>query len=199
MTEHYEIAALAADVQAIVDKYPDDDVAKVEAITPLVRRWMEDPDALTPEQRAPCEGSACGHLLHTAADGSFFIISVVFPPGTSSGVHYHGAWGVIGVLAGVDEETKYRRSNGGGDVGAGQACDLEKTDVQRFPPGSITHLLPPDEGFHRVRAAAEETGVSLHILGGTPESHPHFLCHPESRQLVDFPMHLLLDRRPPGA
>jgi predicted metal-dependent enzyme (double-stranded beta helix superfamily) len=62
---------------------------------------MEAPD-LTEEQRAPCEGRACGHLLHTAADGSFFIISVVFPPGTSSGVHYHGAWGAIGILAGVD-------------------------------------------------------------------------------------------------
>jgi predicted metal-dependent enzyme (double-stranded beta helix superfamily) len=198
MSERYHVAALAADVQAVVERHPDDDVAKVEAIKPLLRRWMAGPDALTPAQREPCEGRACGHLLHTAADGSFFIISVVFPPGTSSGVHYHGAWGVIGVLAGVDEETKYRRPHDPEHVGAGQECALEKTDVHRFPPGSVTHLLPPREGFHRVRAAGEETGVSLHILGGTPESHPHFLCHPDSRRLVDFPMHLLLDRVPPG-
>ena len=107
-------------------------------------------------------------------------------------MHYHGAWGVIGVLSGVDEETKYVRGSGPREVAAGQACELTKTAVNRFPPGSITHLLPPDEGFHRVRAAGEETGVSLHILGGTSETHPHFLCEATSRKLVDFPMPALL-------
>jgi predicted metal-dependent enzyme (double-stranded beta helix superfamily) len=192
----YGIAELAADVQRVVDAQPDA-AKRVREIAPYLERWMADPD-LAPEHREPCAGSACGHLLHTAADGSFFIISVVFPPGTSSGVHYHGEWGVIGVLSGVDEETKYRRPEGPAHPSVGERCELEPTDKQRFPPGSITFLLPPDDGFHRVRAAGEETGVSLHILGGTPESHPHFLCHPDSRTLVDFPMAALLDRVPPA-
>ena len=64
--------------------------------------------ALLPEEYAqPCDGGACGHLLFTDPEGEFFVISVVFPSGTSSGVHYHGAWGVIGILQGTDEETKY--------------------------------------------------------------------------------------------
>ena len=126
-----------------------------------------------PEHRFPCEGNrACGHLLHTADDGAFFTISVVFPPGTSSSVHYHGAWGVIGFLDGEDEETKYVRAEGPIDVGAGHECELEKTGVFYFPPGSITHLLPPEEGFHRV-PAADVNGVSIHILGRTAETHPH--------------------------
>jgi len=154
---------------------------------------MERQEGLLPAHRLPCEGNrACGHLLHTAADGSFFIIAVVFPPGTSSGVHYHGAWGVIGVLEGEDEETKYARTEGPKDIGAGQECELHKTGVYHFPPGSITQLLPPQEGFHRVRAAADVNGVSIHILGGTAETHPHFLCEPSTRKLIDFPMHTLL-------
>lgn len=195
----YDIAALAAGVQAAVGRHADDR-ERVEAIKPLLSRWMEGQEGLRPEHRLPCDGGAastgsgraCGHLLHTAKDGSFFIISVVFPPGTSSGVHYHGAWGVIGVLSGVDEETKYARREGPGFVAAGQACELTKTGADRFPPGSVTHLLPPGEGFHRVRAVGEETGVSLHILGGTPETHPHFLCEATARRLVDFPMQALL-------
>jgi hypothetical protein len=75
---------------------------------------------------------------------------------------------------------------------------LKTVDKIFSPPGTITYLRPPLEGFHRVRAAGDATGVSLHILGGTPESHPHFLCHPESRRLVDFPMASLLDQVPPG-
>jgi len=188
----YDVKALAADVAQAVRNYPDER-KRVEAIKPSLARWMEHQQGLRPQDRLPCEGNrACGHLLHTADDGSFFIISVVFPPGTSSGVHYHGAWGVIGVLDGEDEETKYTRTGGPNDVDAGQPCELEKTGVYNFPPGSITHLLPPEEGFHRVRAAADVNGVSIHILGGTAETHPHFACDSSTRTLVDFPMHALL-------
>jgi len=198
MTESYDIQALAADVSAAVRSYPDDR-ERVEAIKPMMARWMERQEGLLPEHRLPCEAPAggglaraCGHLLHTANDGSFFVILVVFPPGTSSGVHYHGAWGVIGILEGEDEETKYARPDGPAGIAAGQECELEKTGVFHFPPGSVTHLLPPAEGFHRVRAAADVNGVSLHILGGTPETHPHFLCDGATRKLVDFPMQTLL-------
>jgi predicted metal-dependent enzyme (double-stranded beta helix superfamily) len=192
----YSIRDLAADTQRLVREHADER-ACVEAIRPYLERWLAAPD-LTSEQRAPCEGRACGHLLHRAEDGSFFIISVVFPPGTSSGVHYHGAWGIIGLLSGVDEETRYIRPEGPADPSAGERCELQPVAKERLPPGSITYLLPPQQGYHRVRAVGEETGVSLHILGGTPETHKHLLCHGETRSLVDFPMSALLDRVPPG-
>jgi len=192
MDYSYYIEALAADVAQAVRRYPNER-ERVEAIKPHLARWMERQEGLRPRDRLPCDGNrACGHLLYTAEDGAFFIISVVFPPGTSSGAHYHGAWGVIGVLEGEDEETKYARAGGPPEVSAGQECELQKTGVFHFPPGSITHLLPPEEGFHRVRAAADVNGVSLHILGGTAETHPHFLCDAETRTLVDFPMQALL-------
>jgi predicted metal-dependent enzyme (double-stranded beta helix superfamily) len=192
----YTLQKLAADVQRLVREHSGER-ARVEAMRPYLERWLGDPD-LTPEQRQPCDGRACGHLLHTAEDGSFFIISVVFPPGTSSGVHYHGAWGIIGLLSGVDEETRYVRPEGPADPSAGERCDLQPIAKDRLPAGSVTYLLPPDQGYHRVRAVGDETGVSLHILGGTAETHKHLLCHPESRALVDFPMAALLDQAPPG-
>ena len=195
MLQH-TLSDLAAHVQQMVHQYADAR-ERVEAIAPCLERWLADPD-LVPEHREPCAGRACGHLLHAAEDGSFFIISVVFPPGTSSGVHYHGSWGVIGVLSGVDEETRYVRPEGPAEPSVGKGCQLMPTRKDRFPPGSITYLLPPEQGFHRVRAVGDETGVSLHILGGTPETHPHLLCHPDSRQLVDFPMAALLDQAPPA-
>src|SRR2546427_6502223 len=120
MVESYDVEALATDVSTAVQRYPDDR-ERVEAIKPMVARWMERQEGLLPRHRLPCEGGrACGHLLHTADDGSFFIISVVFPPGTSSGVHYHGAWGVIGILEGEDEVMKYSRPGGLPDVHASQ-------------------------------------------------------------------------------
>lgn len=130
----YPLADLAADVQRLVHEH-DDDRARVEAVRPYLERWLRGPD-LTPEQRQPCDGMACGHLIHTAADGSFFIISVVFPPGTSSGVHYHGEWGIIGLLSGVDEETRYVRPDGPPVPSIGEACELETVAKERLPAGS---------------------------------------------------------------
>ena len=192
----YGLKALVDDVTGVV-RATDADDARCERITPFLRRWMEGAAPLLLEQYTiPCDGRACGHLLYTDPAGEYFIISVVFPAGTSSGVHYHGAWGVIGILQGTDEETKYARDSSPEDINIGQPCELNATDKIYSPPGTITYLRPPLEGFHRVRAAGEETGVSLHILGGTPDTHPHFFCDGETKTLVDFPMAGIITHEP---
>lgn len=195
MSGDYDLHALVEDVTRVVREEPVDDV-RCERITPLLRRWMDGGASLPDSYTQPCDGRACGHLLYTDPRGEFFVISVVFPQGTSSGVHYHGSWGVIGILQGTDEETKYARDASPEDVNAGQGCELRQVDKIYSPPGTITYLRPPHEGFHRVKAAGDDAGVSLHILGGTPETHPHFLCDGDSRKLVDFPMDAIITHEP---
>jgi predicted metal-dependent enzyme (double-stranded beta helix superfamily) len=190
----YGLRALVDDVTSVVRSTADDG-QRCERITPHLRRWMDGGGDLPDRYCHPCEGRACGHLLFTDPGGEFFVISVVFPAGTSSGVHYHGSWGVIGILQGTDEETKYERDASPGDVAIGQSCELRQREKIYSPPGTITYLRPPLEGFHRVRAAGEEAGVSLHILGGTPETHPHFFCD-DSRMLIDFPMSGIITHEP---
>ncbi len=192
----YDLKALIDDVTTVVRATPDDD-ARCERITPHLRRWMDGEAPLLPAKYTiPCDGKACGHLLYTDPEGEYFVISVVFPSGTSSGVHYHGAWGVIGILEGTDEETKYARETSPDDIGIGQPCELQTVDKIYSPPGTITYLKPPLEGFHRVRAAGDETGVSLHILGGTPDTHPHFFCDGDTKTLIDFPMSGIITHDP---
>jgi predicted metal-dependent enzyme (double-stranded beta helix superfamily) len=191
----YTLRSLMDDVTDVVRSTADDG-ERCERITPHLRRWMDGGEALPEAYTAPCDGRACGHLLYSDPGGEFFVISVVFPQGTSSGVHYHGAWGVIGILAGVDEETKYRRESSPDDVAIGQGCELTASEKILSPAGTITYLRPPHEGFHRVRAAGEETGVSIHILGGTAETHPHFFCDGDTRKLIDFPMAGIITHEP---
>lgn len=195
MSGEYGLRALVDDVTSVVRAEPSGD-ARCDRITPLLRRWMDGGGKLPQQYTQPCDGRACGHLLYTDPEGEFFVISVVFPSGTSSGVHYHGSWGVIGILQGTDEETKYARDLSPDDVGAGQPCELRQTEKIYSPPGTITYLRPPHEGFHRVKAAGEDAGVSLHILGGTPDTHPHFLCDGDTRTLVDFPMGAIITHEP---
>jgi len=187
---------LVADVTAVVRDTPRD-AERCERITPFLRAWMDGPAPLLPDAYTlPCDSGACGHLLYTDPEEEFFMISVVFPAGTSSGVHYHGAWGVIGILQGTDEETKYARDERPDDVAIGQPCALRTVQKIYSPPGTITYLRPPHDGFHRVRAAGAETGVSLHILGGTPYTHPHFFCDGPTKMLRDFPMASIITHSP---
>ena len=88
----------------------------------------------------PCDGGACGHLLYTDPEGEYFVISVVFPSGTSSGVHYHGAWGVIGILAGHRrrDEVRARRVTGRHQHRpAAASCGPSRRSTRRPAPSPI--------------------------------------------------------------
>ncbi len=195
MNEIYDLRALIDDTTAVV-RATHVDGERCERITPHLRRWMDGGASLPDAYTVPCDGRACGHQLFTDPEGAYFVIYVVFPSGTSSGVHYHGSWGVIGILQGTDEETKYQRDQSPDDVGVGQPCELRTVEKISSPAGTITYLRPPHEGFHRVKAAGADAGVSLHILGGTPDTHPHFFCDGDTKKLVDFPMAGIITHEP---
>jgi len=161
-------ALVAATEAALDDGALADDQARAEAIRPAMRALLDDADPIPADAYSPLDGSAVGNLLHMDPAGRFHILAVVFPEGTSSGVHHHGCWGVIGYLQGSDEETRYRPLSDTGD-----AAQLEEVSRHHWGRGDITFLLPPDDGWHRVRSAGPGDGVSVHVLCRTPADHPH--------------------------
>jgi predicted metal-dependent enzyme (double-stranded beta helix superfamily) len=98
---------VAAVERALADPALTTDRARAEAMRPAMAALLADDDPIPPPARESLDGEAVGNLLYAAGDGSFHILAVVFPEGTSSGVHHHGCWGIIGYLQGGDEETRY--------------------------------------------------------------------------------------------
>ena len=184
------VQELADEVAAVLDRELSE-TESVVAMRPAMARFLTRAGELPAAACRPgADGGAIGHLLHGDPAERFHILSVVFPPGTSSGTHEHGCWGIIGYVAGVDEETRYRRVDGGtGDEG----CVLEEVDRVVHEPGTISRLLPPDEMHHRVRNPGTVDGVSVHVLCRLPKSHPHKFYDRAHRRLVPFPF-----RRLPG-
>jgi predicted metal-dependent enzyme (double-stranded beta helix superfamily) len=161
-------ALVAATAAALDDPALTDDRSRAEAIVPAMRALLDDDKPIPRPAYDPLDGGAVGNLLYADPDGRFHVLAVVFPEGTSSGVHHHGCWGVIGYLQGSDEETRYRAIADEGD-----RATLEETSRHRWSRGDITFLLPPDEAWHRVRSAGPGDGVSVHVLCRTPADHPH--------------------------
>jgi len=159
---------VAATAAALDDPSLADDRSRAEAIAPAMRALLDSAEPIPAEAYLPLDGGAVGNLLYADPDGRFHVLAVVFPEGTSSGVHHHGCWGVIGYLRGSDEETRYRSLSDSGDT-----ASLEESSRHVWSTGDITYLLPPDEGWHRVRSAGPGDGVSVHVLCRTPRDHPH--------------------------
>jgi 3-mercaptopropionate dioxygenase len=178
------LANLVAAIEvALDDPSLPDDRARTEAFRPAMAALLADPEALPAWACEPYEGGAVGNLVHVDPQSRFHILAVVFPEGTSSGVHFHGCWGLIGYLRGGDEETRYapRAPVDGGRV--------ELDEVSRFVwhQGDITALLPPEDGWHRVRNPGPGDGVSVHVLCMTPAAHPHEFWRRDDGVVLPFP------------
>lgn len=170
------LGALVAAVDAALrDPSLTTERARCEAMRPAMAALLAADEPIPAEARLPWEGEAVGNLLHSDPEGRFHVLAVVFPEGTSSGVHHHGCWGVIGYLEGGDEETRY---------------DDSVTEVSRhvWHQGDVTYLLPEEgEGWHRVRNPGPGTGVSVHVLCMSPAEHPHDFWDRSTGSVVPYP------------
>jgi predicted metal-dependent enzyme (double-stranded beta helix superfamily) len=181
---------VAATEAALTDSLLPDDRARCESIRPAMEALLRDRSPIPDAARDALDGGAVGNVLHTDALGRFHVMAVVFPEGTSSGVHHHGCWGVIGYLQGGDEETRYRSHTDDGD-----RAELEEASRHVWHRGDVTYLLPPEAGsvaerdgcWHRVRNPGPGTAVSVHVLCRTPSDHPHRFWDRRTNAVLPYP------------
>lgn len=177
------LSDLVAAVEAALDD-PGlaDDAARTDQFRDAMAALLADPDPLPEWAYEPLDGGAVGNLVHVDEQSRFHILAVVFPEGTSSGVHFHGCWGLIGYLRGGDEETRYAPR-----VAQGERLELDEVSRHVWHQGDITALLPPADGWHRVRNPGPGDGVSVHVLCMTPGEHPHEYWRRDDGKVLPFP------------
>lgn len=177
---------VAAVEAALADPSLTTDQVRAEAMAPAMARLIAADTPLPAWAEEAFDGGAVGNLVHADSAGRFHVLVVVFPEGTSSGVHFHGCWGVIGYLRGGDEETRYAERDG---------VPLEVAR-RAWQEGDIAYLLPNEDAasvgersgcWHRVRNPGPGTGVSVHVLCRTPADHPHQYWDRTGGRVLEFP------------
>ena len=144
----------------------DDVHARVQAMRPAFAELLAANDWL-PDEYAQLDlksgmGGGIGqYALYRAEDGSLCLFSLVIPPGVSTPVHDHLAWGVIGVYRGRQHETVYRRLDDGRDE---QRAQLEIAREQMVDAGQFYTLVPPTDDIHYVKTISDTPSVSIHLL-----------------------------------
>jgi predicted metal-dependent enzyme (double-stranded beta helix superfamily) len=122
--------------------------------------WLPDEYA-RPDDKSGMGGGIGQYALYRAHDGSLCLFSLVIPPGVSTPVHDHLAWGIIGVYRGRQEETIYRRLDDASDE---TRAELEIARQQLVDAGQFYTLLPPTDDIHYVKTVSDAPSISIHLL-----------------------------------
>jgi 3-mercaptopropionate dioxygenase len=147
-----------ADVQAAIAAAPSPQDA-AETIRPRFAELLADQAWLPDELAAPVPGSGMGGgigqwLLYRSEDGSLSLFALVVPSCSSTPVHDHLAWGIVGLYRGEQDEEIYVRE---GD-------ELRLAERRALRAGDFYALFPPHDDIHRVTTTSAETSVSIHLL-----------------------------------
>jgi predicted metal-dependent enzyme (double-stranded beta helix superfamily) len=165
LVDNARIRALVDDTRRATDTMPDVR-ERVDALRPAfaallaANDWLPEAYAL-PDLKSGMGGGIGQYALYRAQDGSLCLFSLVIPPGSSTPVHDHLAWGVIGVYRGRQEETIYRRLDDGRDQTRAQ---LEVARQQIVDAGMFYTLLPPTDDIHYVKTVSDVPSISIHLL-----------------------------------
>ena len=160
-----EIRALIGETERLMSS-SDAPATRVEALKPAFAKLLSSDNWLPDRLAQPAEKSRMGdgigqYALYRAENGSLCLFSLVVPPGASTPVHDHLAWGLVGVYRGEQDETVYRRLDDGSNEAQAR---LEVSKRQELRPGDLYALLPPTDDIHYVKTISESASISIHLL-----------------------------------
>jgi len=160
-----EIRTLIAETRRLTTEIADT-AARVAALKPAFGKllsaegWL--PAAFScADERSGMGGGIGQYALYRAEDGSLCLFSLVVPAGSSTPVHDHLAWGLVGLYRGRQDETVYRRLDDGSDPAR---ATLEVAKQQTLARGDFYALLPPTDDIHYVRTVSDTASISIHLL-----------------------------------
>jgi len=159
----------------------------VELIEPAFKSLLADPTWLPDHFAEPSAESGMGSgigmwLLYRAGDGNLAFSSLVVPPGASTPVHDHLAWGLVGLYRGTQDEVVFTRTD---DESIDGAATLETQQHNSLTPGDLYQLLPETD-IHQVRTTSDVTSVSLHLLGNDNGCIVRHRFHPDQGRVEPF-------------
>jgi len=187
IVETPEVRALVEETQRLMVGVASD-AERVRLLQPAFERLLAAEGWLPDEFAAADEASGMGggigqYALYRAEDGSLCLFSLVVPAGSTTPVHDHLAWGLIGLYRGRQAEIVYRRLDDGGDEGSARLEVALEAEVER---GELFALLPPEGDIHRVTTISDEPSVSIHLLANDTACVWRHRFDPEAGTVTPF-------------
>ena len=129
----------------------NEDAAPRHAVCEVVARAVSQPEAMAAAFGPLTQGHST--VLHRSSD--LLVLHIVWPPEISVEPHEHNLWAVMGIYRGVEDNTFYRRTEGGG---------IERQSTARLEPRD-TRVMG-EEAIHAVDIPALTPTGAIHVYGG---------------------------------
>jgi predicted metal-dependent enzyme (double-stranded beta helix superfamily) len=161
---------------------------RVEALRPAFSRllaangWLPDEFA-RPDTASGMGGGIGQYALYRDEAGELCLFSLVVPAGSSTPVHDHLAWGLVGVYRGTQLDTTYARLDDGKDEAR---ATLRVANEQTVQAGQFYTLLPPEGDIHYVKTISEGPSVSIHLLANDTGCVMRHKFDPDAGTVVAF-------------
>jgi 3-mercaptopropionate dioxygenase len=180
LLDTWTVRSFVADVRAAIAGAASPEAA-CDAVRPRFAELLADPEWLPERYREAVPDSGMGGgigqwALYRADDGSLSLFALVVPPGASTPVHDHLAWGLVGLYRGAQDEEIYAPRDG----------RLALVETRALEAGDFYALIPPRDDIHRVRTTSPETSVSIHLLTNDTGCVWRHAYEPDSGSVAPF-------------
>jgi 3-mercaptopropionate dioxygenase len=161
------VHAFIAQVHSVLER--ESDVNKRLASLRLpYRRLLEDQSWLPEEFRQINPNSGMGGgiaswLLYQSSTKDLSLFALVVPPGVTTPIHNHLAWGLVGLYQGEQEEEEFEVEQHD-HLHPGDNVRMNRRFLRVLKPGEFYELMPPYNDVHRVKTISAEPSISLHLL-----------------------------------
>jgi len=108
-------------------------------------------------------GGIASWLLYQNLEKDLSLFSLVVPPGVTTPIHNHLAWGLVGLYLGEQEEEEFELEHHE-HFYAGENVRMNRRFLRVLKPGEFYELIPPYNDVHRVKTISPEPSISLHLL-----------------------------------
>ncbi|MCG6136540.1 MAG: hypothetical protein MET45_18185 [Nostoc sp. LLA-1] len=187
--ESPELSEFVATAKEIIASTRDDYTETLNTLEPYFAALLKKQHWLPENFAQPNPDSGLGGgigqwLLYRSQERNLTIFSLVIPPNSTTPVHDHLSWGLVGLYKGQQEETVYRRLDNAETEGF---ADLEVVGSYHVKRGDIYRLSPPDGDIHSVKATTVfAPSISIHVMSNDTGSILRNQYHPEQRSSKSF-------------
>jgi 3-mercaptopropionate dioxygenase len=131
----------------------------LESMRAPMSRLLENDDWLPEAFAQPHPEFYQQYLLHCDPKQRFSVVSFVWGPGQKTPIHDHTVWGMIGMLRGSEEGTRFELSEPG--------QPMRQTETGVLKQGDIECVSPTVGDVHQVRNVFDDrVSISIHVYGG---------------------------------
>ena len=157
---YYRLYRFLTDLEDILAAHSDD-ISRLEAMTPLVRKLLISSYWLQMEYQPPSPQTGWSvQFLYREYDFPLTLQMVAWLPGHRSTIHNHGTWGLVALVGGQERNRLWQRQ-----PDAAHPHRIEPVHELILNPGDVVALTA--NAIHSVEPLGDEPTISFNLYGVT--------------------------------